>query len=248
MFVLMTQVEIEGTVFQVYVLKRPGIEELLKAASKLYEIVIYTASLSKYADPLMDIIDPKNYASHRLFREHCSCYNNTFVKDLTLLGRDLNNVIIVDNSPNSYAFQPENALPIQTWIDDASDECLFKLIPILDILAHSEDVRNPLKLIVKDGAVDYDLALSALQSKKHNNEKKKMQVVVDSWTTINNSSQNNIQNVQMKKSESTKRIVPLAENALANPSVSQPARYRCATPSMFIDHLIGSRNIQDEQA
>ncbi len=44
------------------------------------------------------------------------------LQDLQCLGRDLNDVIIVDNSPHSYIFQPENALPIGTFIDDPQDQ------------------------------------------------------------------------------------------------------------------------------
>ncbi len=43
-------------------------------------------------------------------------------QDLQCLGRELSDVIIVDNSPHSYIFQPENALPIGTFIDDPQDQ------------------------------------------------------------------------------------------------------------------------------
>ena len=42
-------------------------------------------------------------------------------QDLMCLGRPLADSIIVDNSPHSYVFQPENALPIGTFIDDPND-------------------------------------------------------------------------------------------------------------------------------
>ncbi len=42
-------------------------------------------------------------------------------QDLLCLGRPLADSIIVDNSPHSYVFQPENALPIGTFIDDPND-------------------------------------------------------------------------------------------------------------------------------
>lgn len=50
-------VDIEGRICNVYVLVRPGCFEFLREMSKHYEIVIFTASLSKYADPLLDILE-----------------------------------------------------------------------------------------------------------------------------------------------------------------------------------------------
>lgn len=50
-------IEIEGNVCNVFVLVRPGTELFLQRLAKFYEIVIYTASLSKYAEPLIDILD-----------------------------------------------------------------------------------------------------------------------------------------------------------------------------------------------
>jgi TFIIF-interacting CTD phosphatase-like protein len=50
-------VTIDGTIHNVYVLKRPGVEEFMREMAKYYEIVIYTASLNKYADPLLDQLD-----------------------------------------------------------------------------------------------------------------------------------------------------------------------------------------------
>lgn len=52
-------VEIEGRVVDVYVLKRPFMDEFMDAIADRFEIVVFTASLSKYADPLLDLLDPK---------------------------------------------------------------------------------------------------------------------------------------------------------------------------------------------
>jgi RNA polymerase II subunit A small phosphatase-like protein len=67
-------VEIDGKKFKVYVLVRPGAKEFIRNMQKYYELIIYTASLSKYADPLMDILDEQRCCSGRLFREHCTYY------------------------------------------------------------------------------------------------------------------------------------------------------------------------------
>jgi len=123
-------------------------DEFLEKMSKIYEIVIYTASLPLYADKLIDLIDKKHLISHRLFRDQCTVYNGSaFVKDLSLLGRDIRQTIIVDNSPVSYMFQPENAIPIVTWISDQNDTCLYDLTNILDLLAKFSDITKIIPLV-----------------------------------------------------------------------------------------------------
>ncbi|KAI6913410.1 hypothetical protein KC355_g18120, partial [Hortaea werneckii] len=47
-------VEIEGQYHNVYVIKRPGVDAFLKRVGELYEVVVFTASVSKYGDPLLD--------------------------------------------------------------------------------------------------------------------------------------------------------------------------------------------------
>ena len=97
-------VDIEGRVCNVYVLVRPGCKQFLSEMAKCYEVVIFTASLSKYADPLMDILDKEGVAPQRLFREHCTYKNGIFVKDMARIGRRMQDIIIIDNSPQSYSF------------------------------------------------------------------------------------------------------------------------------------------------
>jgi RNA polymerase II subunit A small phosphatase-like protein len=40
-------VEIEGTYHNVYVIKRPGVDAFMKRMGELYEVVVFTASVSK---------------------------------------------------------------------------------------------------------------------------------------------------------------------------------------------------------
>lgn len=47
----------------------------MRKLAEHYELIIYTASLSKYADPLLDILDPEKLISKRLFRENCVYYD-----------------------------------------------------------------------------------------------------------------------------------------------------------------------------
>lgn len=141
-------VDIEGIVHTVYVLKRPYTDQFLAEAAKLYEVVLFTASLSKYADPLLNMLDTTKAIEHRLFREHCTqqmtqmSHGYVYIKNLAILGRELKNCIIVDNSPQSYAFQPHHAIAIPSWFDDQKDTALLDLIPVLRHLTTVDDVST----------------------------------------------------------------------------------------------------------
>lgn len=138
---------------QVYVLKRPHVDEFLQRMGELFECVLFTASLAKvsprlgsgaallsrrlpstysqmqpwatltphsgvcltppqYADPVADLLDKWGAFRARLFRESCVFHRGNYVKDLSRLGRDLRRVLILDNSPASYVFHPDNAVRI----------------------------------------------------------------------------------------------------------------------------------------
>uniref|UniRef100_A0A3Q2VRU4 protein-serine/threonine phosphatase n=1 Tax=Haplochromis burtoni TaxID=8153 RepID=A0A3Q2VRU4_HAPBU len=138
-------VEIDGTVHQVYVLKRPHVDEFLQKMGEMFECVLFTASLAKYADPVADLLDQWGVFRARLFRESCVFHRGNYVKDLSRLGRELSKVIIIDNSPASYIFHPENAVPVQSWFDDMTDTELLDLIPLFEGLSKEEDVYSLLQ-------------------------------------------------------------------------------------------------------
>jgi Dullard-like phosphatase family protein len=125
----------------IYVAFRPHLHTFLRAVAPLFEVVVFTASQSCYADPLMDTIDPdKTLVTDRLYRQHCVDMDGGRIKDLNLCGRSLDRMMIIDNSPIAYCFQPRNAIPILSWFDDPNDDELLKLIPLLQQLATEESV------------------------------------------------------------------------------------------------------------
>ncbi|KAL4993856.1 HAD-like domain-containing protein [Aspergillus recurvatus] len=131
-------VEIEGQYHNIYVIKRPGVDQFMKRVGELYEVVVFTASVSKYGDPLLDQLDIHGVVHHRLFRDSCYNHQGNYVKDLSQVGRDLRDTIIIDNSPTSYIFHPQHAIPISSWFSDAHDNELLDLIPVLEDLAGSQ--------------------------------------------------------------------------------------------------------------
>jgi len=98
--------------------------------------------LSKYADPVLDKLDLTHSVAYRLFRESCFNHKGNYVKDLSRLGRPIDQTIILDNSPASYIFHPNNAVPVSSWFNDPHDTELTDLCPFLTDLRVVDDVRG----------------------------------------------------------------------------------------------------------
>lgn len=128
-------VDIDDQIHNVYVIKRPGVDEFLRRVGSLYEVVVFTASVSRYGDPLLDILDKHKSIHHRLFRESCYNYEGNYIKNLSQIGRPLSEIIILDNSPASYIFHPQHAIPISSWFSDTHDNELLDIIPLLEDLS-----------------------------------------------------------------------------------------------------------------
>lgn len=51
-------VEIEGTTHSVFVIKRPGVDEFMRKMGEIYEVVVFTASLSKVSTVADNLLEP----------------------------------------------------------------------------------------------------------------------------------------------------------------------------------------------
>ena len=159
MDIILNVMGIDGKTHEIFVRKRPGVDKFLQRVAQIYELVIFTASMSKYAKPLISkLVKNLNLPGHgiyTLFRDHCLLINNGFVKPLHQLGRPMKDIIILDNSPHAYLFTPEVALPIVSWYEDPADMELQRMMPFLEFMATVEDVRPYLQMVTSYGRVDY---------------------------------------------------------------------------------------------
>lgn len=147
-FDFMVRPRIDGEIMNFYVQKRPGVDDLLAALGERFEVVVFTAGLREYASLVLDRLDRKGVIAHALYRDACKEVNGKFVKDLSGLGRDLRRVVIVDDNPNAYVLQPENAIPIEPFTGDLGDRELGKLMEFLEGCDGVEDMREAVKLYV----------------------------------------------------------------------------------------------------
>jgi len=144
----MVEVVLNGKSTLYHVYKRPFADFFLRTVSGWYTLVIFTASMQEYADPVIDWLDAgTGILTHRLFRDSCTQLpNGTYSKDLSIVDPDLSRVCLIDNSPASYSVNEANGIPIEGWTNDPADEALLDLLPVLDSLRFTSDVRRVLGL------------------------------------------------------------------------------------------------------
>ncbi|KAJ4844269.1 hypothetical protein Tsubulata_009817 [Turnera subulata] len=137
---------IDGVLMNFYVLKRPGVDAFLQGLAAKYEVVVFTAGLKEYASLVLDKLDPKGLIfSHRLYRDSCKQVDGMYVKDLSETGRDLRRAVIVDDNPNCYLYQPQNAIPARPFIDDLGDVEMDQLGKFFESCDSFEDMRVAVK-------------------------------------------------------------------------------------------------------
>ena len=102
---------------------RPGLINFLQKMKPLYELVIFSFGTYQYVDNVIKIIEKKEkFFEHVLYRQHATVNNGEYIKDLSLLGRDLKNIIIVDDIPQVFKLQERNGICIKAFYGDTVTE------------------------------------------------------------------------------------------------------------------------------
>lgn len=144
------EIYLNGSPATFYVQKRPHVDHFLDVVSQWYEVVIFTASLSVYANAVIDKLDPHRRINRRFYRQSCANRQGSYIKDLQIVCGDLSKVAIIDNSPAAYSVNKDNGIAIEDWIgNNPSDQALLNLLPLLSEMKDIEDVRHIVKSIPK---------------------------------------------------------------------------------------------------
>ena len=234
---IVLKIEFENEPKDIHILIRPGAKEFIRKMNKLYEIVIFTASVSKYATPLINLIDERGVCAHKLFREHCSLVNTLFIKDLTKLGRDLKDIIIIDNTPTAFSLNKENGIPITTWFEDDRDRELYNLIPILEFLSSVPDVREFIPKFVINGEVSYLASMDIMRKHKNNNNKQYMR-----YKTANMSNIKPVEKI-LKEEKVNSNLKILEEKKNENENIETKKKNNEKSDEIDIENIIIENNI-----
>ncbi|CAK91371.1 unnamed protein product (macronuclear) [Paramecium tetraurelia] len=134
-----------GEIIEASINIRPYAQQVLQTLNKHFEIIVFTASHSCYANVVIDYLDPnKNIISHRFFRDSCvQTEEGAYIKDLRVIGnRAMNDMVLVDNAAYSFCLQPLNGIPIINYYDNKMDQELLYLQNYVMSLRSVRDVRQ----------------------------------------------------------------------------------------------------------
>ena len=102
---------------------RPGLLEFLHNMKEIYELVLFSLGTSDYVNSIVKIIEKKEtFFDYILYRQHATYNDNYYIKDLSLLGRDLKKIIIVDDLPKSFKLHKKNGICIKPFYGDVVAE------------------------------------------------------------------------------------------------------------------------------
>lgn len=126
---------------------RPGFQRLLAFTCLFFETVVWTAGTREYAEAVISSIDPRGAIQHCVYR-HDKWYQDDGPKNLHLLGRNLDDVIMIENNPDSIRGNESNCVLVEDYDGPAeNDLTLYALQELLEGIARA---RVPIPQYLKD--------------------------------------------------------------------------------------------------
>ena len=141
---------------------RNGLFSFLSMVKTYYELISFSCEPINITEAIIKDIERENkYFDYNLNRTHSILYENYLVKDISLIGRDISKIIIIDNDENCFKLNKENGIKIASFNDSKDDDNkLFELKKILILIfkKNYDDVREALKDFSEDIKTKLSLA------------------------------------------------------------------------------------------
>ena len=139
---------------------RNGLFSFLAMIKPYYELISFSSDSNDITSSILNEIESqKKYFDYNFNREHSILYENYLVKDISLIGRDITKVIIVDDDENCFKLNKENGIKIGEFNgNNKNDNVLFELKKIL-ILIHKKDYDD-VRIAIKEFSNDIKSKIS----------------------------------------------------------------------------------------
>ena len=134
------------------VYKRPGLVEFLNSVAENYRVAVWTSSNELYAEAIVARVFPEGISLEFVWsRSRCTPRRNfstdsyDWLKDLKKLkrkGYSLEEVLVVDDSPEKLVRSYGNLVPAHPYEGDLSDDELSWLSKYLGMLVPVQNVRR----------------------------------------------------------------------------------------------------------
>ena len=132
---------------------RPGLLEFLHDMKSIYELVLFSSGVNSYVDPIVEAIERnENFFEYVLYKKHITKdEQGNLIKDIGLLGRDLKNVLIIDDLPQYLEKHKKNSICIRPFLGDViRDRNTLKILgKILKKIRFDADETNDITLSLK---------------------------------------------------------------------------------------------------
>lgn len=119
---------------------RPGLDEFFKLCKdKCIEVVVWTAGLKAYAQAIVENIDKAGAVTHCIYR-HSKWFTGQpgYRKDLAALGRPLDRVLIIENTPDCIRGYTNNGILVEDYEGGESpDNTIYALTEVIRSLCDS---------------------------------------------------------------------------------------------------------------
>lgn len=126
-----------------YVKTRPFLKEFLDLMRNYYEIYFFTSSVKIYGKKVIEHIAPGTPEDHCFYRDSCISADGCLIKDLSILQKPLEKMVLIDDSLASGLHFPNNIVGVPYWCGDPEDNVLQNiLVPLLTQCACQQNVAE----------------------------------------------------------------------------------------------------------
>jgi RNA polymerase II subunit A small phosphatase-like protein len=118
---------------------RAHLKEMLLAMDKVGEVVVWTAGDRDYAKAVLKQINVGSVVKHLVYRHRHWFNESNYTKDLTKLGRNLDYVFILENTPDCLRKNPGNGIIVSDFEGGTKkDATLLNVIKLVEDMGRSQ--------------------------------------------------------------------------------------------------------------